>query len=215
MDVGCGTGAYIRYWKSLGVTRLTGFDITSVSVRNLRKIYPNVRFHLLDIANGNSVRSFGKKFDIISVMNVLLHITDDERFVRAISNISEMLKDGGIILIADPIVIYNYWGKPFTKESSSKCRPLKQYLEAFTTNRLSVVRLCPTSFFMSDPIDTKGKTTFQIWRLIWRIISLFAKSETTGAIEGRILYVAEGLLIRIFEHTQYGPTGKFLIVGKR
>ncbi len=174
-----------------------------------------MRFHLLDIANGNSVRSFRKRFDLISVMNVLLHITDDERFVRAISNLSEMLKEGGILLIADPIVIYNYWGKPFTKESSSKCRPLKQYLKVFATNRLSVVRLCPVSFFMSNPIDTKDKTTFQILRLMWRVISVFAKSETIGAIEGRILYAVEGLLIQIFKHTQHGPTGKFLIVGKR
>jgi SAM-dependent methyltransferase len=215
LDVGSGTGAYIKYWQSLGIEHITGVDITSVSIRNLRKSFPNLRFHHLDITDDSIPKVLGKKFDIISAMNVLLHITDEEKFTQAISNMSEMLKDSGLLLIADPIFIHRYWGRPFTEESSSKCRPLDQYLLTFASKALSVVGLCPTTFLMSDPIDTNGKMTFRIWRLLWRCISVLAKNEESGAIVGGMLYIIEGVLARMFKHTQYRPTGKFMLAEKR
>jgi len=50
LDLGCGTGFLVELWKSLGVKNLEGVDITEVSIKNLRKIYPQYRFYQIDIS---------------------------------------------------------------------------------------------------------------------------------------------------------------------
>jgi len=211
LDIGCGTGNYIRYWKDLGIEHLTGIDITSVSINSLRSLYPNVYFHCMDISDERAPEILGRKFDIISAMNILLHITDDEKFERALSNISQILKEGGLLLVADPIITKNYWGEPFTEDSSSKCRSLRQYLSVFGRNDLSIMDLWPTTFLMSNPIDTGSKAAFQLLSMFWRFTVIMARKEKSGAILGRLLYNVELVLPRILKN---GPTGKFLVALK-
>ena len=48
VDVGSGTGFYIRNWLDVGVCDLSGSDITQVSVDQLRREYANVPFCQVD-----------------------------------------------------------------------------------------------------------------------------------------------------------------------
>ncbi len=51
LDVGSGTGFYLEIWKQLGCERLSGIDITSIAIENLRMKYPQYQFLRADIAD--------------------------------------------------------------------------------------------------------------------------------------------------------------------
>ncbi len=103
LDIGCGTGFYIEIWKELNVRNIIGIDITQVAIDNLQKRYPEYQFYRMDIGEDID-KSLENKFDIISAMDVLFHILEDEKFEKAIFNISKMLKPGGYFIWSDNFV---------------------------------------------------------------------------------------------------------------
>ena len=44
-DIGSGTGFYVDLWRELGVAGVTGSDITTAAVNNLRGRFPDSDFH--------------------------------------------------------------------------------------------------------------------------------------------------------------------------
>src|SRR5581483_8917682 len=49
LDVGSGTGFYIKLWNEMKVKAISGSDMTEVSVKHLRKEFPSNSFYQLDI----------------------------------------------------------------------------------------------------------------------------------------------------------------------
>lgn len=91
LDVGCGTGFFIERWRKLGAKNIVGVDITSVAIKNLREKYSDVEFYQMDI--GDSIQSVLKgNFCAVSAFDVLYHIVDDKKYVKAINNIYSLLK---------------------------------------------------------------------------------------------------------------------------
>ncbi|WP_322511219.1 class I SAM-dependent methyltransferase, partial [Chloroflexus sp.] len=93
-EVGCGTGFYTNYFAQHNVSNYLGLDITSISVKTLKRRYPSFHFVCADITefaptNANS------HFDIVFAADVLFHITEDEQFEEALYTIASCLKVGG------------------------------------------------------------------------------------------------------------------------
>src|SRR5918993_2557304 len=82
LDVGSGSGFYIKIWNELGVKKIVGCDITNVAVKNLKTLFPNNEFLELDISNESIPIS--EKFDVISALDMLFHIVDDDKYSKAI-----------------------------------------------------------------------------------------------------------------------------------
>ena len=81
LDVGSGTGFYIRYYVEQGARPVTGLDITEISVRYLQNAYPQQCFVTGDITAPHLPVS--PSFHLISAISVLYHILDDALFERA------------------------------------------------------------------------------------------------------------------------------------
>ena len=88
LDIGCGTGFFIDRWKS-GVKRIVGIDITQVAVEKLRRQYPYVELHQMDIGDG-AVGLSRNTFDAVSAFDVLYHIVDDAKYFAALGNIDSL-----------------------------------------------------------------------------------------------------------------------------
>src|SRR5215475_12148496 len=101
LDIGSGTGFYVGLWKDLGVISITGTDITTIAVENLKSKFPSNEFLQLDIGSELANKAFSNKFDIISAFDVLFHIVDDTRYENAIRNIFSLLKPGGLFIFSD------------------------------------------------------------------------------------------------------------------
>jgi len=97
LDVGCDTGFFVDYYRKKGAKKIVGIDIAETSISLLRKKYPTYNFFIADI----SEVQFEEKFDIVNAFDVLYHITHNNKFKKAIDNISTACAEGGYILITD------------------------------------------------------------------------------------------------------------------
>lgn len=89
VEIGIGVGYWTDYFNSLGVKHYLGNDIAEVSVTNLSKKYPQYEFLQGDISE---VKLPENRFDIGVMIDVTQHITDDDRFNKAMDNPGNRLK---------------------------------------------------------------------------------------------------------------------------
>jgi SAM-dependent methyltransferase len=100
LDIGSGTGHWLRFWNSLFANSVTGIEISETAFDNLQKkfkVHENIGVILGDISTENF--RLDKKFDVINAIGVMFHIVDDGLWERAIKNLCNHLKGGGIGLI--------------------------------------------------------------------------------------------------------------------
>jgi SAM-dependent methyltransferase len=211
LDVGSGTGFWVDFWLRAGARDISGFDLTNVSVKILKEKYPSLRFYEIDIADVPS--EFYGKFNLISVMSVLLHITDDKKFEQAIGNIKKLLKESGIAIIIDPLITNPWWGDPFGPEANSKVRSLKEWGSILQKNGLELKMVVPVTSLLANAVDTKTRWLLHFMWFYWGIISkLMRGREWVGIAIGLPVYLADMILIRIF---RLGFSTKCFVVSHR
>ncbi len=96
VEIGCGVGYWTEYLKGLGAKHYTGNDIAEISITNLKKMYPEYSFIQGDVSE---VMLTENTFDIGVMIDVTQHITDDDRFKRAMDNLWKSLKSGAFLII--------------------------------------------------------------------------------------------------------------------
>jgi len=98
LDVGCGTGFFIEYYRERGAAKILGIDIAPISINNLRKKFTDVEFQVLDISKEIPFKNI---FDLVNAFDVMYHIIDEDRFRKAILNICNATRRKGFVLITD------------------------------------------------------------------------------------------------------------------
>lgn len=165
LDVGCGTGFFSGFYIRCSAD-VTGVDITEVSVESLRKTMPNGRFLILDISTEdfhNHIED-GERFDIINIFNVLYHVVDDNKFAKAIENITTYSAPGGYIFITD------YLGeKDYSPAEHVQFRSIQKYRSLFH-DRIEIVDVLPLYHLMNRRI---GLFSLRINNLISPLLFAF------------------------------------------
>ena len=95
LDIGCGTGEVIRTISKDSQLKITGSEIYLNGLLYAKKKLPDADFVQYDVTQGR----LPEDFDIIGAFDVIEHIEDD---LSAISNIFEMLRDGGYFVVTVP-----------------------------------------------------------------------------------------------------------------
>lgn len=131
LDIGCGTGWWFEFFRfCLGAKTYVGIDVSKTSINKLRKQYHKVqhaKFELFDIgtrvlSSVHRKKLFSQRMDIVNAVGILFHIIDDEKWKNAITNISNLLKKGGVLFIGD-----EFSSKTYEKGVWRKFRSLNQY----------------------------------------------------------------------------------------
>jgi len=105
LDVGCGTGGFLKFAKELGC-ELYGFDASKAQADFARKEFPNVR-HAAScseyLAKCGEERS---SFDVVTMWDVLEHLRNPMEQMR---DIRQAIHPGGHIYVATPNASAKLW----------------------------------------------------------------------------------------------------------
>jgi SAM-dependent methyltransferase len=203
LDVGAGTGFYVREWLELGAARVDGIDLSGAAVQALRDAFPEADFEREDIAEPGDAL-LGRQYDIVSAFDVLFHIVDDERFARALENIGRITRPGGHLLLSD-----NFLHGPTVRGRHQVSRSLAEIDDTLAAAGWeSVVRL-PMFFLMNTPIDSRSR----FLRALWRGVSgLCYRSHALGAVLGSVLFTPELVLTALAGE---GPSTELLVCRRK
>lgn len=198
LDVGSGTGFYLKEWTKLGVRQLNGSDITETATLHLARLYPNATIVQADVGD-EEFRPPDYPVDVVSAFDVLFHIVDDARYARALRNIAGALSPGGWFLYSDNLV-----DRP-TGTVHYKSRNAQDIMHSLDAAGFTVRKRVPVFVLMNDPVSSKNRA---LRRWFSFVFNLSRRSENAGDIVGRLLFPLELLAGRIVRH---GPSTEIIV----
>lgn len=181
-DVGSGTGYWVQVWHNLGVARVDGCDLVPAAVERLETAFGSHgdRFVAADIGAPDPGLPAGS-YDLISVMNVLLHLTDDEAFRRALANVARLVDSGGSLLLVEPILLDSSYERPPTETQTSRARPLAAYRDPLEAAGLELVELRGALAMANNPIEAGSRKAYERYVRWWRWVARRAR-KSPGSI---------------------------------
>lgn len=203
LDIGSGTGFYLKLWNELGAGTVSGCDLTDTAVSRLQRDFPGVRIDRLDIGD-RLPDMFAGGFGIVSAFDVLFHIVDDSRYSRALQNIHSLLEPAGIFLFSELLV----HGNPL-KADHMVGRSLDEVVRMLQETGFEIMRRVPMFVVMEQPLDSKNRLYCPLWRLM---TSVLRHSNFAGFVAGATLYPVDLLLTRVCRES---PTTEIVVCRKR
>ncbi len=201
LDAGSGTGFYVRQWERLGAGDVTGCDMTDAAVERLRGRFPNHRFVRQDVSELDAFED--ASFDAASCMDVLFHITDDDRYAAAFRNLGRVVRPGGTLVISE-----NCLQRPEQRGEHQVNRTLETISALADKAGFDIVRRVPMLVLMNAQVDAA-----QPWRKTW---GAFLRAATvtapTGWLAGALLYRLDRRLVR---GRRESPTTELLVLRRR
>jgi len=95
LEIGCGTGDFIRQIAQNESLEITGSEIYLKGLVYAKKNLPGVEFIQFDVTQGK----IDEQFQIITAFDVIEHVDND---FAALSNINQMLEDNGVLILSVP-----------------------------------------------------------------------------------------------------------------
>jgi SAM-dependent methyltransferase len=203
LDVGAGTGFYVERWRELAVRDLTGIDLTDVAVQGLSERYPEHRFVQADITESTGGLP-AESFDAISIMDVLFHVVDDERYRQAIANLHSLLRPGGVLILTENL-LHGDWHRGPHQVS----RDADWILGLLDRSGFDLVRRGPLFVLMNTPVDTNSRVLKAWW---WVLLNVLSRARWLGGPAGAAIYPVELALTATLRE---GPTTEIVAARRR
>jgi SAM-dependent methyltransferase len=195
LEIGSGVGHWLQYWRNRSVKSLHGCDLTATAVGELQRRFPDVAVSQVDIGAANP--PIEGRFDVISVMAVLQHIADDERWRQALRNISDLLADDGTAVIIDVPLTHSLWIDEKPDGGMSWARSRAEWDDALGDAGLVISDLVPTTFTLAADGDSAHRGTSAAWHRYWRLVQqVTGKRERVGQVAGGVAFGVDQLLVR-------------------
>jgi len=138
LDVGCGTGFFTAWYLERGAD-VTGMDIAPISIETLRSRHPQARFVLADVGE----HPVEGRFSLVNAMDVLYHITEDQRWEAAVSHLAGAVEQGGLLVLSDA---FSDMGR---LAEHNRMRPLALYRTHLNAAGLQLGGLYPTHLLLN------------------------------------------------------------------
>jgi SAM-dependent methyltransferase len=203
LDVGSGTGFYVDQWRDLGVEEIVGLDLTETAVAQLKNAYPDLEFVVADVGAESMPLQRGS-FDVVSAFDVLFHIVDDDRYGRALANVSGLLKPGGYFVWSDNFLGH---GRRISGQHQVS-RPLEQTAHLLAGAGFEIVSRKPMLWLMNAPVDSTSRLLRGWWR---RLMALVRHGDRTANVVGALLFPIELALTRVMAES---PTTEIMVCRK-
>jgi SAM-dependent methyltransferase len=206
-EIGAGTGYWVDVWRSIGARRVDGCDLVPAAVERLQERHGAAgTFTVADITDRATLPD--TTYDLVTATNVLLHITADDAFDRALTNIAALVASGGFVLLTEPILLDPSYAKPYDAEAASRARPLRTYAAPLEAAGLELVDVKPAIVLANNPIEARSKTALKRYQRWWRyVVTRSREAGFRSRLIGPALWVAEPVAIR----TGQAPSSKFAL----
>ena len=191
LDLGCGSGYYAAFWKELGVSELTGIDLSDASVRLLHKRFPEYTFLQADITQAEVIRRIKGPYSIVTLLDVVYHIIDDTAALNALKTAADALKPTGILLLFEQFAPKDYSLLPHVK-----FRGKMNYISLIEAAELEIVNRQPLFVFLAPPVFGI-KAIDVVVSGLYKIVGAFIKNrENAGRRLGKAVYGLDRFLIK-------------------
>lgn len=161
LDVACGTGDHLSYFKKAFLC--TGIDINASMISVARKKVKGVTFRKGDMTNF----SLSKKFNVITCLGASInYVKTRANLQRTVNNFARHLKPGGVLII-EP-----YWPK-------SKLKKERIHMNCYDRKNIKVFRI--TMAKIKDNILTREKYTVIAEK--GKDVRQFSDKRTSGLFE--------------------------------
>jgi len=186
LDVGSGTGHYVREWLRAGAGTVTATDLTAIAIERLRHAFPGVPALRFDASSPTRPPEL-RQYDVVSAFDVLFHIVDDDAWKRALRNCHALCRPGGYFVVSDVLLRRQRQAVPHMVS-----RTLTEVHDALQEAGFVVVDRRPMFVVMNYPADAG-----RIARLAWSAMAAPSMvSEAYGGLLGRLLFPLERRLVR-------------------
>src|SRR4051794_30174088 len=185
LDVGTGTGFYVREWQRLGAGAVTGGDVSAAAVERVRAEIPTAKFLEADIADAIP-DALGGEYDVISAFDVLFHIVEDTRFLQAIENLARLTRTRGHLLLSE-----NFLRSSTLRHRHQVSRTRSEIDQALSAAGLEVVLRLPMFVLLNSPVDSRSRFLHLFWR---GLSGVSRRSHRLGGVLGAALFLPELLL---------------------
>jgi SAM-dependent methyltransferase len=199
-DVGAGTGYWVHTWHRLGTGRVDGCDLVERAVAQLNETFGGLgdRFVQLDVASPSPGLP-AEPYGLVTVMNVLLHVTDDQAFRRALRNVAGLVEPGGHLLLVEPILLDASFARPPVAEETSRARPLAAYRDPLRAAGLELVDVRGAVALANNPIEARSRARFAWYERRWQALRLRAKRGRLRRWHGPVLLAGDRIALALGE----------------
>lgn len=173
-----------------------------VTLGRLRDRFPALRFERLDIADPGDALA-GADFDAVSCMDVLFHITDDDRYTAAVESIARLVRPGGYFVLSE-----NFLHRPTQRGANQVNRTIGWITACLDRAGFDVLHRAPFLVLMNAQVDAGP-----VWRKVWGgTLRAATLTEPTGWLAGAALYPLERRLVRARTES---PTTEIMVCRRR
>ncbi len=208
LDVGSGTGFWVDLWRREGAATVAGSDLVPTAVERMRERFPGSEFAAADITEQAPFP--GATFDLVTVMSVLHHIVDEQRFERALANLASQLSSDGILAVLDPIVVRGRWMPDGGDSAHNVARTRARWEDASAKAGLRIDVVIPTVAFLGDPVDAGSQSIFALHRFFWR--GLTASVRGRDRLASVVLPPLAALDRAVLSRTRAGLSAKLIVL---
>ncbi len=185
LEVGCGGGRLLYFFKTRGYRNLQGVDISPEQVNLARQVIDNV-----SVTEENAIEyldSHRHSFDLIIGLDIIEHFRKDE-VLHFLEACYKALRPGGRLILQTPNA-ESPWGMmhryhDFTHEVAFDPHSLKKLLELSGFTKIEPRQAGPAI----HGILSLGR--YLIWRIIWSLLALWNLAETGD--------IGSGIYTRVF-----------------
>lgn len=171
-DGGFGEGVYLEYWRQRGAGLVSGMDFSPRAVAAAKARYPQSHLAQGDLSSRRDYAGFGQ-YDIVTGIDVLYHIVDDDAWYRAVGNLLGLVSPGGVFIASDKFPRQATW-QPM---KHVRRRSLEMWKTALLDHGFEVLRRVPVFVLMDDPITcgshpVLGKVSLAQWKVLTKLVRM-------------------------------------------
>lgn len=214
LEVGVGSGYWLPMWHDLGWD-VDGCDLVPDAVERLRADRPDQRFWVADVGSEEGIFAQAggpaEQYDVVTALSIVLHVTRDDAFDRALANLAGAVRPGGRLLMMEPVLTHRKKEAAYDPEKHSRARLLRSYQEPLESKYgLVLEAVAPATVLAANPLERGRRIKLPHYQRWWRLVQ--RTRERPGAVRwvGPAMYGLDRLALRLGE----SPTAKLMLYRK-